>query len=402
MTNGIPYAYSVFQLNQYIRDYLADSPVLRNITVRGEVSNLHPFKDMLFFSLKDENATIRAVLYNASSKLPFRLEDGMNVLCTGYIVVYVRDGQYQLNVTGIRPDGVGSLAVAFLKLKERLNAEGLFALDKKKSIPRYPFRIGLITAPKRAAVKDLLSVIRRRFPAADILLAPATVQGPNAPAELIRSLRLLDENNLCDVIIIARGGGSMEELWCFNDENLARAVFACRTPVITGVGHETDETIIDYVADLRAPTPSAAAENAVPVQSEILQSVQLQRKRISNAVERSVSFLSHRLNALISRPVLANPQAFLSERKQHLATLEERLTANLVMALDRKKQGLRVQQEKMNALNPLSVLDRGYALAVGEDGRVVRRADDLPEGKRFLVRLSGGAVRARSEGPSSK
>ena len=400
MTDLFPNAYTVFQLNQYIRDYLAESPALRNITVRGEISNLHPFKDMLFFSLKDENATIRAVLYNASSKLPFKPENGMNVLCTGFVVVYVRDGQYQINVTDIRPDGVGSLAVAFLRLKEKLSAEGLFALDRKKPIPLYPFRIGLITAPNRAAVKDLLSVIRRRFPAADILLAPATVQGPNAPAELIRSLRLLDENGLCDVIIIARGGGSMEELWCFNDENLARAVFACRTPTISGVGHETDETIIDYVVDWRAPTPSAAAERAVPVQSEILQSLQTQQKRIRGAAERTVSFLSHRLTALTSRPVLANPQAFLSERTQHLANLEERLTAALSMSLDRKKQLLHIQQEKMSALNPLSVLDRGFALAVDEKGGILRKADALPAGTRFHVRLSDGSVRAVSEGPS--
>lgn len=390
---------TVEQLNQYIRECIFSAPLLNNLSVKGEISNLRTYTSgHMYFTLKDENSSLPAVMFNYASHLRFQPQNGMKVICFGRVDVYVRDGTYRLYANDIQPDGIGSLAIAFQQLKEKLEKEGLFAPEHRKPIPAFPFRVGLVTAPNGAAVRDLISVIRRRFPAAEIYLSPATVQGQNAPPELIRALRILDENRLCDVIIIGRGGGSMEDLWCFNDESLARAIYACRTPVISAVGHETDFTICDYVADLRAPTPSAGAEKAVPVQADI--EVQLKNSgiRMAGALERSVRFYAHRVAALASRPVLASPQAFLNDRSQHLDMLESRLLGSLSSALDQKRHRLDLQREKIKSLNPLSVLKRGFALAVSESGTVLRRAEDLPEGTPFTVRLSSGSVKAVSEG----
>ena len=239
--NGFPNStvFTVSELNTHIRDLLAGSPVLNRLALRGEISNLRIYSSgHIYFTLKDEESSIPATMFNGAKILTFRPEDGMKVLCTGRVSVFVRDGQYRFYAATLQPDGAGTLAIAFKQLKEKLEKEGLLDKAHHKPIPVYPFRIGLITAPNGAAVRDLISVIRRRFPAAEMLLAPAMVQGPSAPAELIRALRLLDRNRLCDVIIIGRGGGSAEDLWCFNDEEVARAVAASEKPVVSGVGHE--------------------------------------------------------------------------------------------------------------------------------------------------------------------
>jgi len=448
MTQNTGRVLTVTQLNTYVRDLLAGSPMLNSLALRGEISNLRAYSSgHIYFTLKDEESSIPATMFNGTRILNFRPEDGMKVLCTGRVSVYVRDGQYRFYANTLQPDGIGTLAVAFRQLKEKLEKEGLLAESHHKPIPAYPFRVGLITAPNGAAVRDLISVIRRRFPAAQILLSPATVQGPNAPAEMIRALHVLDGNRLCDVIIIGRGGGSAEDLWCFNDETLAREIFACRTPIISAVGHETDFTICDYVADLRAPTPSAAAEKAVPVQAEIEQSLLRSDARMSASVSKVLRHLSDRVGLLATRPVLsspyylinerrqrldaledklltalsqtvrsrsdrvtslanrlavANPAHFIVHQKQHLDALESRFRASAVRQCDRKLHELRIQQEKLNSLNPLAVLSRGFALAVGEDGNVVRTADDLPKGTPFRVRLADGSVGAVSEGRVSK
>ena len=444
MTQNTGRVLTVTQLNTYLRDLLAGSPMLNSLALRGEISNLRAYSSgHIYFTLKDEESSIPATMFNGTRILNFRPEDGMKVLCTGRVSVYVRDGQYRFYANSLQPDGLGTLAVAFRQLKEKLEKEGLLSESHHKPIPNYPFRVGLITAPNGAAVRDLISVIRRRFPAAQILLSPATVQGPNAPAELIRALHVLDGNRLCDVIIIGRGGGSAEDLWCFNDESLAREIFACRTPIISAVGHETDFTICDYVADLRAPTPSAAAEKAVPVQAEIKQFLLRSAGRMSVSVSKIIRHLSDRVGLLATRPVLSNPYYLINERrqrldaledklltalsqtvrsrsdrvsilsnrlavanpahfithqKQHLDALESRFRAAAVRQCDRKLHELRIQQEKLNSLNPLAVLSRGFALAVGEDGTVLKTADDLPKGTPFRVRLADGSVGAVSEG----
>ncbi|MBP5230910.1 MAG: exodeoxyribonuclease VII large subunit [Clostridia bacterium] len=441
-------ALTVTQLNTYIQELLAGSPALNRVTLRGEISNLRSYSSgHLYFTLKDEASSIPATMFNGARILNFRPEDGMKVLCTGRVSVYVRDGQYRFYANTLQPDGLGSLAEAFRKLKEKLEKEGLIDPSRRKPIPAYPFRVGLITAPNGAAVRDLISVIQRRFPAAEILLAPSTVQGPNAPAELIRALRLLDGNRLCDVIIIGRGGGSAEDLWCFNDETLARAVFACRTPVISAVGHETDFTICDYVADLRAPTPSAAAEKAVPVQADIQNSLKRSAVRMDALFSGAVRHLSDRVRMLSSRPVLtspyhlfdarqqrldmlegrltaavsqglrarsdrtrslstrlalADPKHYLEHQKQKLLLLEGRFSSTVSRSLERKGQTVASREDRLRSLNPLSVLNRGFALAVGEDGSVLRSAGDLPEGARFHLRMADGSVRAVSEGPIQK
>lgn len=390
---------TVEQLNTYIRDYLAGAPLLAQVAVRGELSNVRVYggSGHIYFTLKDEKSAIAATMFGGAGKLAFRPENGMKVLCVGRVSVFVRDGQYRLYAESIEPDGVGSLAAAFEQLKRKLEAEGLFDPAHKKRIPKIPFRVGVITAENGAAVRDIINVTQRRFPPAQILLAPATVQGPSAPAELIRALHLLDDGGLCDVILIGRGGGSMEDLWCFNDEQLAREIFACRTPIISAVGHETDFTICDFVADLRAPTPSAAAELAVPDVRELLRKFDNLQNRLTGLVGTRLQLLSQQLQALASRPVLASPQAYLDDKRMGLAQTEERLHRAMDLFLERRAQQLHVLEEKVRTLNPLAVLERGYAVVYDEAGGILRDASALAPGDRFTVRLAEGTLRGRKE-----
>lgn len=396
-----PNALTVEQLNTYIRDFLAGAPLLSHVAVKGELSNVRVYgaSGHIYFTLKDEKSAIPATMFGGAGKLKFKPESGMKVICTGRVSVFVRDGQYRLYADSIEPDGIGALAIAFEQLKQKLQAEGLFDPAHKKRIPKIPFRVGIITAPNGAAVRDMINVTHRRFPAAKLLLAPATVQGANAPGELIDAIRLLDENRLCDVILIGRGGGSMEDLWCFNDEALARAVFACRTPIISAVGHEIDFTICDFVADLRAPTPSAAAELAVPDVRELTRKFGNVQDKLTAGVERRVQMLAERLRLLASRPVLVSPQAYFDERKSEVARLEERLLAALAVATERKKQRLNLQSAKLHSLNPLAVLDRGYAVTLNAAGAVVRSPNELQSDEPFAVRLAQGILHGRKTEP---
>jgi len=387
-------ALTVEQLNTYIRDFLAGAPLLSHVAVKGELSNVRVYgaSGHIYFTLKDEKSTIPATMFGGAGKLTFKPESGMKVICTGRVSVFVRDGQYRLYADSIEPDGIGALAIAFEQLKRKLDAEGLFSPLHKKRIPKIPFTVGIITAAGGAALRDMINVTKRRFPAAKLLIAPATVQGPNAPPELIAALRMLDRSKLCDVIIIGRGGGSMEDLWCFNDENLAREIFACETPIISAVGHEIDFTISDFVADLRAPTPSAAAELAVPDALELARKFGNVQEKMRNSLTGRVTFLSQRLHALASRPVLASPQAYFDERKMQVARLEERLTRALVVAEERKKQKLNLQAEKLRSLNPLAILERGFAVALKEDGSVVRAPEEVAADERVTLRLAKGEM----------
>lgn len=392
-------ALTVEQLNTYIRDYLAGAPLLARVTVRGELSNVRVYgaSGHIYFTLKDEKSNLPATMFGGAGKLTFAPESGMKVICTGRVSVFVRDGQYRFYADEMQPDGVGALAIAFEQLKRKLEAEGLFSPLHKKKIPKIPFRVGIITAANGAAVRDMINVAHRRFPAAELLLAPATVQGANAPAELIDALHLLDDNRLCDVILIGRGGGSMEDLWCFNDEQLARHIFACRTPIISAVGHEIDFTICDFVADLRAPTPSAAAELAVPDVRELTRKFGNVQDKLSRSLVNRVQVLSQRLQALSNRPVLSSPQAYFDERKAEVARLEERRARALEVALERKKQSLSLHDAKLRSLNPLAVLERGYAVALSPDGGILRDPADVPDGGGFAVRLAKGELRGRKE-----
>ncbi len=387
---------TVEQLNTYIKDYLSTSPLLNKVVVKGELSNVRVYggSGHIYFTLKDENSAIPATMFGGASKLKFKPENGMKVVCTGRVAVFVRDGQYRLYAEEIEPDGIGSLYIAFEQLKAKLQKEGLFAPEHKKKIPKIPFSVGIITAPGGAAVQDMINVTHRRFPAARLYLYPSLVQGPSAPAQLISALKNLDNSGLCDVIIIGRGGGSTEDLWCFNDEGLAHAVYECKTPIISAVGHETDFTICDFVADLRAPTPSAAAELAVPDVRDLKKQFSNVQTRLLNSLNSRTDYLRQRLLALSQRPVLQSPKSYFDDRRMAVARDEERLYQLIGTRLERERMKLFARNEKLNSLNPLSVLGRGFSVAFGEDGRAIRSVDELPEGKEFELLLSDGKKKA--------
>lgn len=387
---------TVEQLNTYIRDYLSTSPMLNKVVVKGELSNVRVYggSGHIYFTLKDENSAIPATMFGGASKLKFKPENGMKVVCTGRVAVFVRDGQYRLYAEEIEPDGIGSLYIAFEQLKAKLQKEGLFAPEHKKRTPKIPFSVGIITAPGGAAVQDMINVSRRRFPAVKLYLYPSLVQGPSAPAQLINALKNLDNSGLCDVIIIGRGGGSTEDLWCFNDEALAHAVYECKTPIISAVGHETDFTICDFVADLRAPTPSAAAELAVPDVRDLKKQFENVQTRLANTLSSRTDYLRQRLLTLSQRPVLQSPQSYFDDRRMAIARDEERLYQLVGTRIERERMKLYAQNEKLNSLNPLSVLGRGFSVAFGEDGKAIRSVDELPSGKEFELMLSDGKKKA--------
>lgn len=409
---------TVSQLNNFIKDYIGSLPTLRNIYVKGEISNLKIYggSGHIYLTLKDEGSCLKAIMFGGATKLKFRPENGMKVICHGRIAVYVRDGTYQLYITSIEPDGIGSLYIAFEQLKAKLEAEGLFAAEHKKKLPKVPFRIGIITASTGAAVRDMINVSGRRFPAAKIIIYPSLVQGENAPAQLIKALKYMDENKIADIIIIGRGGGSIEDLWAFNNEALARTIYACRTPVISAVGHETDFTIADFVADKRAPTPSAAAEIAVPDSYELKIKFGNAQNRLVSLIRAQTDGLSRHLKLLTDRPVLQNPlSAFDDKRmalsmleeklskvfdfdflKNNLSYLEERLINIQKQNTERMSQNLKVQQEKLSSLNPLSILERGYAAAFKPDGSVIKSTSDLEKGEIFNLKLNDGSISAET------
>lgn len=392
-------ALTVEQLNTYIKDYLSTAPLLNGVFVKGEISNLRVYggSGHIYFTLKDENSAIPATMFGGAGKLKFKPENGMKALCTGRVAVFVRDGQYRLYVDSMEPDGIGSLYIAFEQLKQKLAGQGLFAQEHKKKIPKIPFSVGIITAPGGAAVRDMINVTHRRFPAAKLYLYPSLVQGPQAPQQLINALKALDESGICDVIIIGRGGGSAEDLWCFNDEALAYAVYNCSTPIISAVGHETDFTICDFVADLRAPTPSAAAELAVPDVRELKKQFGNVEKRMTSLLSARTDYLRQRLISLSGRPVLQSPERYFDDRKMALAREEERLFSAIGLRLERERMRLDSKNEKLKSLDPLSVLGRGFSVAFGEDGKAIKSADALPAGTAFELLLSDGKVKAEAK-----
>ncbi len=389
-------ALTVEQLNTYIKDYLNTSPLLQKVYVKGEISNVRVYggSGHIYFTLKDEGSAIPATMFGGASKLKFKPENGMKVLCLGRVAVFVRDGQYRLYAEEMEPDGIGSLYIAFEQLKKKLEAQGLFSQAHKKKIPKIPFSVGIITAPGGAAVRDMINVSHRRFPAAKLYLYPSLVQGPNAPAQLISALKNLDESGICDVIIIGRGGGSAEDLWCFNDENLAIAVYNCKTPIISAVGHETDFTICDFVADLRAPTPSAAAELAVPDVRDLKKQFGNVEKRMLTLLSARTDYLRQRLNVLSQRPVLQSPKSYFDDRRMALARSEERLYTITESRLERERMKLYAISEKLNSLNPLAILGRGFSVAFDEDGKAIRSVSQLPSGTEFELLLSDGKTTA--------
>ena len=392
-------ALTVGQLTAYLKAKLEEDPRLSQVLVTGEISNLtnHYKSGHLYFSLKDERAVLRAVMFSRNaSRLRFSPEDGMKVLARGRVSLYEPSGQYQLYVEELQPDGVGALTLAFEQLKQRLQKEGLFDAARKRPLPPYPERVGVITSPTGAAVHDMVNILSRRWPLAKIVFAPVQVQGEAAAPQLAAAVRRMNEQDAADVILIGRGGGSMEDLWAFNEEIVARAVAASRIPVISAVGHETDFTICDFAADLRAPTPSAAAELAVPDRAETAAALSYQRDRLSSLLRARLSAWTQRIDALTACRALRDPLSLTETRRTQLDGLRERLLRAQGGRTEAEKARLAALCGRLDALSPLSVLARGYAIA-SRGGEVVSSAAALAPGEAFSLRFADGSVRCRAE-----
>jgi exodeoxyribonuclease VII large subunit len=387
--------FSVSSLNAYIKNIFENNRTLSSVTLRGEISNFTNHRSgHLYFSLKDSEGQIRAVMFRSrAASLKFMPESGMKVIVHGSVTVYPRDGSYQIYVLSMQPDGIGALYLAYEQMKARLAEEGLFDESHKKLIPEFPRRIGVITSPTGAAVRDIINVTGRRYPMADLYLYPALVQGAAAEASLIRALDYLDSSGLCDVIIIGRGGGSIEDLWAFNSEALARRIYAASTPVISAVGHETDFTICDFVADMRAPTPSAAAEIAVPDRRELIMRLDRLDERLCSALVRSVARYRELIDSLSERVSIDALKKQLRARADEVERLNEKSSLLVKTLLRLKREQLSTVAAQADALSPLSTLFRGYSVAE-KDGLVVKRAEELSPGDKFTLIMQDGCVEA--------
>lgn len=382
--------YTVRELTAVIKHRLTSDPRLTGVAVTGEISNFkHYPSGHMYFTLKDDRSRLRCVMFRRENlRLRFRPEDGQAVIAQGDVSVYEASGEYQLYVRELVPGGHGELALAFEQLKAKLAAEGLFDESRKRPLPALPRRIGVVTSLKGAALRDIISVTRRRFPNMPILVASAVVQGEEGPESVVRAIELMNVHAGVDVLIVGRGGGSLEDLWTFNDERVARAIAASRIPVISAVGHETDFTIADFVADKRAPTPSAAAEMAVPDKRALVSHLRGQYERLYAGVMRRVEQGRTRVRLLESRPVLARPAELLRERRQRVDDAEHHVRRHVQDLVERHARALAATVGKLDALSPLATLARGYAVVRRTDsGRIVRRGSEVTAGDQLLVRL---------------
>lgn len=386
---------SVSQLNRYIKMNFDADENLANIFISGEISNFtnHYRTGHLYFTLKDDSAAVRAVMFNSSAKrLKFMPEDGMKVIARGRVSVYEASGQYQLYVDDMQPDGVGALNLAYEQLKEKLQKEGLFSELHKKPLPPYPEKVGVITSPTGAAVRDIINVLGRRFPYAEIVFCPVLVQGDGAHLQLTDAVNLFNSERAADVIIIGRGGGSIEDLWEFNDEGLARAVYNSEIPVISAVGHETDFTICDFVADMRAPTPSAAAELAVPDANELQYALSALKNRMFLNVSSGIADRRLRLEYLTSKGVLKSPDEMLSNRSQRLDTAFSKMLSSYENRIGGKKVEFISAATALSKLDPMSVLMRGFAFVSDKNGKNVCSSQALAKGDKINVRFHDGSA----------
>ena len=392
-----PRVLSVSQINFYIKSIIENDGSLQFVLVTGEISNLtvHQRSGHIYLSLKDSNSVISAVMFAGNARrLKFRLENGMKVICRGRISVYEPSGRYQLYIEDMQPDGVGALTLAFEQLKKSLAQKGLFDNAHKKPLPKFPKTIGVITSPTGAAVQDITNIIRRRFPSADIVLAPVLVQGESAPEQLVRAVNKFSASKIADVVIIGRGGGSAEDLWAFNDEQLAYAVYNCETPIISGVGHETDFTVCDFVADVRASTPSAAAELAVPDRQELMSYYFKQKQYISAMLDRKIKTAQLRLENQQRRMSASSPKLKAEQLEKQLSAKSEKLKRFMNIYISNKENKLIAAKGKLDGLNPLNVLNRGYAIAE-KDEKIITSSKQLKDGDDFTVILSDGKINAK-------
>ncbi len=391
--------FTVSELNGLVKAVLDSIPELSGVYVRGEISNykLYP-SGHHYFTLKDAEGAIRCVMFKGQAlRLRFRPENGMKVIAMGRVTVYPKDGAYQLYCDALSPDGVGDLHVAFEQLKEKLWKEGLFDESHKKTLPKYPQTIAIITSPAGAAVHDMIRILRRRYPLAKIKLLPVRVQGAEAPPEIVGALRYANRCRVADLIITGRGGGSIEDLWAFNDERVARAIYDSEIPVISAVGHEPDVTIADFVADARAATPSHAAEMAVPDRVELSEKLQAQRLRMARGQGRRLELLRRRLDELSCKRVMADPLAPVQDKRLLLDHIQKELCHAALARMAKPRRELAALAASLDAMSPLKVLGRGFALVTDEGGRPLRRAADVPVGSEITAALSEGKLRCRVE-----
>ena len=387
---------TVTQINEYIRSMMDHDRLLNNLAIKGEISNYKIYPSgHHYFTLKDENGALRCVMFKASAmKIRFRPENGMKVIAMGKITVFPRDGAYQLYCTGLVLDGIGDLYAAFEQLKEKLAAQGLFDQAHKQPLPQYPGTIGIVTSSAGAAVHDMLRILRKRYPLSKVLLFPVRVQGVEAPAEIAGAIRYANYYRMADLLIVGRGGGSMEDLWAFNDEMVAKAIYDSKIPTISAVGHEPDVTISDFVADLRAATPSNAAELAVPDQDALRQTLDAMSVAMASAMDRRIKHARKHLSVLASSAALQSPEGYLIQRRKELEMMQNRMAAAQNIQLSRKRQRFVAMTAKLDAMSPLKVLTRGYAMAQTDDRKIVRSVQDVSRGDAVRVLLADGSFTA--------
>ena len=391
--------YTVRQVNSYIKNMFAQDFMLNRIYVKGEVSNLkYHTSGHIYFSLKDESGTIACVMFAGSrSGLSFRMEEGQQIIVLGVVDVYARDGKYQLYARKIVRDGVGLLYERFELLKKELQEMGMFAPEYKQKIPKYIRRLGVVTAPTGAAVRDIINITKRRNPFVQIILYPELVQGEGAAESIVKGIHALEAEKV-DVMIVGRGGGSMEDLWAFNEEAVARAVFDCSVPVISAVGHETDTTIIDFVADLRAPTPSAAAELAVYDFMEMKKNLKLREEKLLHFMQLILERKRQKLEQYSLRMRAYHPQQRLNEQRQFAADAENRLRREMMRRLEQEKYRLGLMAERLKGLSPLEKLSQGYAYVENSSGANVRTVSNVKQGEQITVYVTDGRIRAEVTG----
>lgn len=392
-----PLALSVTEISRYLKQLLEADEILQDVWVQGEISNLaRPVSGHIYFTLKDASASLRCVIWKTSaSRLRVALQNGLSVEAHGNIGVYEQGGNYQLYVDALRLGGEGALYQEFLRLKARLEGEGLFAPERKRPLPSRPKRIGLVTSATGAALQDMLNTLTGRYPLVEVVLAPCAVQGEDAPPEIIRSLRALNRLGRVDVIIVGRGGGSLEDLWAFNDERVVRAIAGSEVPVITGIGHETDFTLADFAADLRAPTPTGAAVLASPDAADLILEIRQLASRLGVSIQSRLDEGHHRLEAASDRLRRASPMWQIQNDRQRVDQAGLRLERSFRHALSLRQTQLTAQSDRLRALNPFSILQRGYAMVHTADGSLVRSASVVNPSEEIRIRMSDGEIDAQ-------
>lgn len=389
--------YTVLELNKYIDQLLKSDEILADLYITGEISNFyHHNSGHMYFTIKDEKSAVKAVMFKSRNKyLKYELEDGLKITAHGYIGLYEPRGEYQFYVTEINPEGKGALYLAFEQLKERLEKEGLFADKKKKKIPIIPRKIGVVTSPTGAAIRDILSVVQRRFENVSVFIVPSLVQGDRAASQIVSGIEYLNSRDDIDLIIVSRGGGSIEQLWPFNEEQVARSIFNSSIPIISGVGHETDFTIADFTADLRAPTPSAAAELAISNRLELENKLDNLTMRMKNSLKNRLKADKERLNAFSKKQVFSNPEKLFSDKIQKLDNLNMKLEWSIKKNISEFNEEFKVLSSRLDSLSPLKTIKRGYSVLTDSSGSTIKSIDETKKGESVLNRVEDGYIKSK-------